>query len=299
MTVLIRDATTDDADAVAAIVAEANPQIVVTPEGWLHRRRTTPERARRRSLVAEVDGVVVGRGDAGLNPHTTTPGAAHGGVAVLSTHRHRGIGTALVQHLESHLRDVGAVTWTTMFDDDAEAVSFARRHGFVEERVAVASAVDPRTVDPPSGAFEIVPVDVIGAEATYAVDMAAAADEPLADPPAPYSFEEWRDEVWDYPPFTSEGSFAALVDGVPASIALLFVAPALGRVWNAFAATRPEFRGRGLALAAKRAALRWAAEQGFTRVSTGNDETNAPMLAINRRLGYQPTGRVVTYRRRL
>jgi len=299
MTVLIRDATPEDADAVAAIAAEANPLIVVTPEGWLHRRRTMPERARRRPLVAELDGMVVGRGDAGLNPHTTTPGAAHGGVDVLSTHRRRGIGTALVQHLESHLRDIGATTWTTMFDEDAEAVSFARRHGFVEERVAITSAVDPRTVDPPPRAIEVVPVSAIGPEATYAVDMAAAADEPLADPPAPYSLQEWRDEVWDYPPFTADGSFAALVDGAPASIALLFVDPALGRVWNAFAATRPESRGRGLALAAKQAALRWAAAQGYTRVCTGNDATNAPMLAINRRLGYEPTGRVLTYRRNL
>jgi GNAT superfamily N-acetyltransferase len=258
-----------------------------------------PERARRRSFVAEIDGVVVGRGDAGLNPHTTTPGAAHGGVAVLSTHRRRGIGSALLEQVESHLRDIGAATWTAMFDDDAEGVAFARRHGFVEERVAVASAVDPRTVEPPPREIVVVPVSAIGPEATYAVDMAAAADEPLADPPAPYSLQEWRDEVWDYPPFTAAGSFAALVDGTPASIALLFVAPALGRVWNAFAATRPEFRGRGLALAAKRAALRWAAEQGFTRVSTGNDETNAPMLAINRRLGYKPIGRMLTYRRRL
>ena len=39
---------------------------------------------------------------------------------------------------------------------------------------------------------------------------------------------------------------------------------------------------------AKLAQLRWAAEAGIERVITNNDETNAPMLAINHQLGYRP-----------
>jgi hypothetical protein len=35
-------------------------------------------------------------------------------------------------------------------------------------------------------------------------------------------------------------------------------------------------------------AHRWAAEHRVDRVVTDNDERNAPMLAINRRLGYEP-----------
>jgi RimJ/RimL family protein N-acetyltransferase len=68
---------------------------------------------------------------------------------------------------------------------------------------------------------------------------------------------------------------------------------------NAFTATMPQFRGRGFALAAKIATMRWAAANGITRVSTANDDTNAPMLAINARLGYEPLGRLLTMRREL
>ena len=39
---------------------------------------------------------------------------------------------------------------------------------------------------------------------------------------------------------------------------------------------------------AKLAQLRWAAANGIDRVVTDNDNRNAPMLAINRRLGYEP-----------
>ena len=79
----------------------------------------------------------------------------------------------------------------------------------------------------------------------------------------------------------------------------MFIAPEFGRATNAFTATLPQFRGRGLALAAKIAAMRWAAANGITRVSTVNDDTNVPMLAINARLGYEPLGRLVTMRRDL
>jgi RimJ/RimL family protein N-acetyltransferase len=53
-------------------------------------------------------------------------------------------------------------------------------------------------------------------------------------------------------------------------------------------ATLPEFRRRGLALAVKLAAARWAQANGLERVLTENDERNAGMLAINERLGYRP-----------
>ena len=76
------------------------------------------------------------------------------------------------------------------------------------------------------------------------------------------------------PTFTAEGSFIAVADRTAAAIALLFVAPELGRAANAFTATMPQFRGRGLALAAKIATMRWAAANGIT-ASDGERDTNA------------------------
>jgi len=48
------------------------------------------------------------------------------------------------------------------------------------------------------------------------------------------------------------------------------------------------YRGRGVASALKEAAVRWASDHGIQYIYTGNDLTNAPMLAINRKLGFQP-----------
>jgi RimJ/RimL family protein N-acetyltransferase len=62
-----------------------------------------------------------------------------------------------------------------------------------------------------------------------------------------------------------------------------------------FTGTLRAYRGRGLALAVKLASIAWAREHGVTSMQTNNDETNAPMLAINRRLGYRPAGRRVEW----
>ena len=48
------------------------------------------------------------------------------------------------------------------------------------------------------------------------------------------------------------------------------------------------WRGRGIALALKLLAIRAARRYGARYLRTNNDSENAPMLAVNRKLGYQP-----------
>jgi GNAT superfamily N-acetyltransferase len=297
---MIREARESDAVAIVRLTAEANPNMVMTAESWLHQRRTEPARVHRLQLVAEVEGEVVARAQAGLEAHTKVPGAAFGSVIVDPANRRRGIGSALLERLERHLDELEAATWTTTIFENDDGVAFARRHGFRDERSAVSSAVDPRTVELPlPQGVTVVPTGELGPEAVFEIDSVGMLDEPQPNAPAPVPFAEWRTQFWDEPSFTTDGSFVAVANRTPAAIALLYIAPELGRAANAFTATLPQFRGRGFALAAKIATMRWAAANGITRVSTANDDTNAPMLAINARLGYEPLGRLLTMRREL
>ena len=66
-----------------------------------------------------------------------------------------------------------------------------------------------------------------------------------------------------------------------------------------FTGTLARFRGRGLAFGVKLASIAWAKERGITSMATTNDERNAPMLAINRKLGYKPVARRVEYSKNL
>jgi GNAT superfamily N-acetyltransferase len=47
-------------------------------------------------------------------------------------------------------------------------------------------------------------------------------------------------------------------------------------------------RGRGIAMALKQTVIDWARANGLTALETGNDVDNAPMRAVNARLGYEP-----------
>lgn len=59
-------------------------------------------------------------------------------------------------------------------------------------------------------------------------------------------------------------------------------------VYNELTAVHPAARGRGLALPLKLHAVHRAREAGFATMRTNNHSTNAPMLAVNRRLGFTP-----------
>lgn len=56
--------------------------------------------------------------------------------------------------------------------------------------------------------------------------------------------------------------------------------------YNELTAVQPHARGRGLALPLKLEVIRRARAAGLRVMKTNNLSTNAPMLAVNRRLGF-------------
>ena len=70
-------------------------------------------------------------------------------------------------------------------------------------------------------------------------------------------------------------------------------APGDAVAWHEMTAVRPARRGRGLATTLKRATIAWAIGHGLEALETGNDEANAPMRAVNARLGYHPLPDVI------
>jgi GNAT superfamily N-acetyltransferase len=289
-----------DAGDIVEMILEAMPLAVLDRASWLHRLRTIPERAEQAGWVAEDAGKVVGNSWAFRTFFSEGSTSAQCSVNVRASHRRRGIGTELYELVLAHVMALGATSALASFPEDEAAVAFARARGFREERVEAESVLDPRTVEErPDPAVDLRTVAEIDPRLVYEVDIAATRDMPSTETIDEIPYEEWVEHVLDYPFFTREGSYVAMVDGVAAAVSLLLADEETGRGGNMFTGTQRAYRGRGLGLAVKLASIAWAREHDITQLATRNDETNAPMLAINRRLGYVPAGRRVEWLRDL
>ena len=286
----IRPQEERDAAAGAALRREADDTEVISEAGWLNSFRRSSPRLRRLALTAELDGEVVAMGRTGLNTGTTTVGAAWLGVNVAASKRRQGIGSALHELLFDHLRTIEATEVTTFIRWSEEAERWATAHGWERKLTAPLIALDPRGVpepDPPAG-FRCVSASAFDRkQAIFELTRIGIIDEPSPVPNDDLRYEDWLDE-WNDPDLDHDATTLVVQDDLPVTFAYIKITGS--RAQHAGTATHPEYRGRGLASAAKRHALRVAAAKGVTQITTSNAEENIAMRAINRRLGFEPIG---------
>jgi RimJ/RimL family protein N-acetyltransferase/N-acetylglutamate synthase-like GNAT family acetyltransferase len=296
---LIREATDTDAPAIARLLLEADDSRVLSPAGVLHMRRSRPERMRMLDLVVEIDGAVVATGASGLNISTTEKGSAWASVTVDSRSRKQGIGAALGAKLLEHLSELEATKATSFFRWSEAGERWATSQGWSMLLRGPLIAVDPRVVPEPEvpDGYRLVPMAQLEPEEVHEAVKAAALDEPGPVQHDDIRFDDFLRD-WTEPDGDLESSTAVL-DEAGNVVAFTFLNVAGKRAQHGFTGTMPEHRGRGLATAAKRRALRAAAARGVRRVTTSNAEENAAMRAINRGLGFEPVGTHVIFGRDL
>jgi GNAT superfamily N-acetyltransferase len=293
---MIREIRDSDLPQLAALVRELVPTQVVSELTLDHMRKSTTW------WVTEEGGGLVGAARAGRFGRCwvgVTPGA-----------RRRGIGTRLADLVERTLVDAGheeAVAWS----DGGPGEAFALARGYATARSkpvsvlrldpAASADVDRVRVDggrpdwlaaaslaaPPG--VRLVSLVELGERLRelHALTMAAYADVPDGARDASQSFEEWLRDDLGMPELDLLGSVVALADDRLAALSLV-TTDGSGRAENEFTGTHPDFRRRGLGALVKRATIAWCRAHGIRELWTGNDSENAPMLALNRSLGYEP-----------
>ncbi|GLY08040.1 GNAT family N-acetyltransferase [Actinoplanes sp. NBRC 101535] len=287
----IRAARSGDAAGVVALRAEIHPYLVRGEHATRHTITAPPTAEQWGCFVAVRAGEVVGWVAGLRNLGSAEPD--FGQILQLQVHpsyRCRGIGGALFTAVTDHLRSIGIRRTAAL--TTPEALDFARRRGLEPTREVRYSALDlsPLVSPPvPPVGIRLVPLIDISAHDLYAADRLATADEPGDTPTAPIPFDSWRQDVWDNPDLDRSASTVAMAGDDPIGYSLILRDG--HRAWSDMTATVPAFRGRGVALAAKTAALLRAAEHGVTVAYTANDESNVAMLAVNARLGYRPIAR--------
>ena len=296
-----------DLEAVVTLLAVVYPEAVTTVEGFRHRLRSEPERARRRRWVAESDGRVIGWATGGMATTSDRDDVAFLAVAVHPDARRRGLGSELFARAEDHVVALGARKLMTESRDDDASQRFAERRRFRHTHTLEMSSVDPRTVDvtdlaPLRGAAEAAGLRLAPfadlrdrVRAIYESDLETTLDIPMDEPVTNMPFDEWTAAYWENPLLSLDASFAVLDGERVAALTVLRVAGDRGM--TDMTGTLRAYRRRGLARLAKLASLDAAARLGVTRVITDNDRTNTPMLALNRRLGFSPHSAVLSWTR--
>jgi RimJ/RimL family protein N-acetyltransferase len=275
---VIREFREEDAAAAAALASEHQ---VITTQGLLHTLHSYPPRAHAKAWVAEEAGRVTGFALARFK--WATKAADVGRLRVLPP------SYELFDAAERHLLDHGACTLVADGGEDARALLEAR--GYRRTRTTIVSALEPRRVELPHREdAQVVSLAELGGREREVCELyiATDADMPGDHPEDNVSFDEWLLETFEHPDLDREGSFVVLVEDRPVALAFLEVDHQRGLASNEMTGTLAGLRGRGLATLAKLATVRWAAEHGIRRIYTSNDEENAAMLAVNRRLGYRP-----------
>lgn len=296
---VIREATIHDAPAAATLLGLVNPEFVTTADATRFNMTTSPPEALRRWWCAEDNGQLVGWSSVGLVVETSEPGATWLGLSVHPEHRLRGIGSALMDVAERHAASIGAIRLHAWSRGDDATAGFAHSRGYQQTGSHDTLVVDPRAVAPPAppAGVHLVPLTAYESDPSpvHHVDTVSVLDEPGEVTFDVLPFNRWLEDFWAHPLLDRAASTVAVVDGVPSAVTFLQTDRNNGRGTNNGTGTLPEYRGRGLATLAKRASLSRAAELGITAVYTGNDVTNAPMQAINRKLGYAPYSTMLSW----
>ncbi|HWI51472.1 MAG TPA: GNAT family N-acetyltransferase, partial [Symbiobacteriaceae bacterium] len=180
------------------------------------------------------------------------------------------------------------------------SLEWAKARGAVVQRHSYESALDLATFEP--ARFSGVPqgLQARGIRLTTMADLPPEAGRQLydlwaktahdnpsyrggGDPP----FEHWSKWVLQNPNMPLDCLIVAMDgDRIVGTTGLLRLDN--GSYYTDYTGVDREYRGRGIALALKLFSIRKALAAGAPYMRTNNDSTNAPMLAVNRKLGYTP-----------
>ncbi|HEV8461688.1 MAG TPA: GNAT family N-acetyltransferase [Gaiellaceae bacterium] len=289
----VRTATPDDAPAVVAVTGPIDTTSLATPSSF-RALLERPAASSTERLVAEVDGEVAAWCPSGMYDD----GRGWFWIGVAPTRRRNGIGAALFERLAARLANAGARAIETQINDE-DGRRFLLDRGFERTNLARMQSLDLLSVSLPEPAVPAVPLSELDARTLYDLYAAARSDVPTRTPRNAMTRAEFERDVLGDELLDPEVSGVIVENGEPVAFAFVETNRVAGRGLHTLTGVRRDARGRGLGTAVKVAVLRRALHVGLATMITTNDVENGPMLAINRKLGYEPSVLVETYEREL
>ncbi|MFI6349284.1 GNAT family N-acetyltransferase [Streptomyces sp. NPDC050560] len=278
--------------------------MLATPESVLFDQEHAHPDAHATLLVAEEAGEIIGTAQVAVAHESPRPGIGTANVYTHPGREGRGAGLGLLRAAERLLAGLGVTRVYAWVPDEPRHRAFAARRGYRPSRSAhflrldLTAAALPERPLPPGVSLCTAADFAADPRPLFDLDAATVRDEP-GDVASEFDdYAHWLTGTWRHPLLDRGLTSVAVAGGRPVAFSVAYTDGA-GRYLSAMTGTLREFRGRGLAALAKADSLRRARDAGCTEAYTGNDAQNAPMLAVNARLGYRVTATEVRHVREL
>lgn len=247
-----------------------------------------------RLLVARVVEEVVGVASAMRKPHEPESPTLLVGLIVEPEARGLGIGSRLYDELLAWAKDAHEQPQLMIGvpENDERSVAWWNRRGLVvvERHVITRLDLTDETIELDIVAPAGIELTTLAARpelerAAHAMLCGARADIP-GESFAPPTFDEWMALIHsgDHP---ADSIGLALDGGAVVGICTTSISEAdTERAHTGFTGVAAAYRRRGIAPALKARQVEWCREAGYVELETVNHADNAPMRAINQRMGF-------------
>ena len=304
----IRPATEQDFPDITITETAVGPEPVSEQQlrEWEHLARTDKECPSEWLVAADQDvsaqGGFLGWGYWG-KAHWLAPDEREIHVAVPPAKRGMGVGTFLLEHLETLAkRDNPKAIYAWGRGHDREfVVKWAQDRGYVVARERTEGVLDPAQFDAGKFQADLERVRLAGIEirtawdsevdpyltGMYRVSVETFRDVPFRSEGTPdTSYETWLKEIKES---SCQKLFAiALHDGEVVGYTNLWMPQMEGQSAGIeYTGVLKEYRGKGIAFAVKVVATIEGAEAGAKQIRTNNDPDNPAILHLNQRMGFR------------
>jgi len=289
-------------DDIVEMLSLAHPQYPLTVADHREYKRFNEDMFLREWVAISDSGCVCGYATISQNHHEYTEGKYDIELVVAPGQRRQGIGMQLYQYLLATAAEQNAIGVRCYIDrTDLAGSTWASSLGFERTLVCCDVVLDVSECQIPS-------VDALAENAAaLGIRVTTFATEMLSDPSAPHKFHTLSSEIrrdipgpdvladvpfeqfvksLDSPNRLGDGQFVAIRDGLWIAMSTLWRRGADDVLQTGATGVVRSERGKGIAMLLKHYAVHYAKRRGAPQIITDNAEQNAPMRAINKKLGF-------------
>lgn len=233
-------------------------------------------------------------------------------LGVRPRYRRRGIGSALFEALSSNLKTLDVLSITVQVSEqDPVSMKIATDRGFVEQKRDFVSELrvahfDKALIDESRNRMASYGINLCSFDEVdspsfrrewFDLFCVVRQDVPRSYPPTPISFEFFEQQVIEDPDLARTATMFAFKDGRCIGFTGGYFDQKHKILDQWLTAVHRDSRSLGVAMALKTTQIMEAKRLGLKSIKTDNDSRNAPMLAVNAKLGFVRQPAVLSMRK--